>query len=74
MNDLPANRGIVEQCPTQCGQILNNDHILCCPVLNDGRKYDMNNILNGSVNEKLEILHIWRKNLKEKEKYTPDPV
>ena len=54
MNQLPVNFGVETYCETNCGELLTNQHILCCSVLNNGRKhnYQFNHILNGNVHEK----------------------
>ena len=46
-NKMGANRGIVEMCYTQCGEILNNCHIYKCKILNENEhEYDMEKVQN----------------------------
>ena len=63
-NSLGANRGIVENCETMCGEILTNSHIFECTILNptkSDQSYDK--ILNGYILEKKKHLKIWRENM-----------
>ena len=58
-NAIPANWGKVEQCETNCGTVLTNDHILTCNILNEGgEKGEMNKMLNGSLEEMHHTLQI----------------
>ena len=59
----------VEPCETNGGSILDNDHIVTCHISNEGgEKGDMNKILNGRLEEMHNVLPIWRRNLKKKER------
>ena len=74
-NPLTANRGIKEYCKTNCGEILNNPHIFKCTILNKESTYNIENILNGSVEEKLNNLNIRRRDIEKINTFTPqDPV
>ena len=57
MNDIPYNYGNRTYCETGCGQILNNEHLLMCPIFNEGHenKYTYINFLNGTLFQKIEI-------------------
>ena len=69
-NTMGANRGIVEMCFTQCGEILNNCHIYKCKILNENEhEYDMEKVLNGFVEEKKQHLEKWRENMKKLKTY-----
>ena len=66
-NSLSANRGIIENCETMCGEILDNSHIFQCKKLNTNpNNLDIENILNGYLNEKKEHLKIWRENMEKR--------
>ena len=56
-------------CELNCGEKLTNEHILTCPVLNDGQdnSYNLNGILNGNIQEKCETLKKFEENMKKKE-------
>ena len=58
MNDLPSNYGNKTNCEMGCtDQIMNNEHILICPVLNcSPKKLKISNILNGTNKQKIQIL------------------
>jgi hypothetical protein len=63
-NLMPANRGIVEYCKTNCGEIMNNCHIFQCTNLNKNElEYNMDKILNGFNAEKRNHLKKWRENI-----------
>ena len=69
-NIMGANRGIIEYCETECGEILNNSHIFQCVELNIGeQKYEIDKVLNGFIAEKKEHLKIWRENMKKRQVY-----
>ena len=64
-NTMGANRGIVEMCFTQCGEILNNCHIYKCKILNENEQdYDIDKVLNDCIEEKKKQLKKWRENMK----------
>ena len=50
-------------CFTNCGQILENCHILVCPKLNEGSSYSYEKLTNGSLFEMKEALTVWRENI-----------
>ena len=68
VNPLPSNMGEVIQCETGCGNILNNTHIMECPILNNRQKYDINNLINGNMCEMKQMLAIWRNNIRKRDK------
>ncbi len=61
INQLPANKGQQELCVTGCGETLDNTHILQCVILSD-RKYDINSLINGNLEEMAKMLKIWKEN------------
>ena len=76
-NPLPCNFGAKVKCETMCGCMLSNAHIISCKILNEDnlQDYKYNTFLNGNINNKANLLKIWRTNLKNREKYLPlDPV
>ena len=62
-NALPANRGDPQQCPTGCGRILDNPHIVQCPAINT-HIGDYSLILNGTLQEKKSMLKHFKVSLK----------
>ena len=71
-NPMGANRGKIEYCYTQCGEILNNSHIFQCTILNRNvEKYDIEKILNGFNLEKKQHLEKWRENITKLNSYQP---
>ena len=64
VNPLPANKGEVSLCPTDCGNVLDNNHILNCLVLNSEKQYNLNSLINGNLNDMKNILRIWNTNMK----------
>ena len=67
---MGENRGIIEYCETECGEILNNSHIFQCVELNIGeQKYNIDKVLNGFIAEKKEHLKTWRENMKKRQVY-----
>ena len=67
-NPIQANIGKTQLCPTGCGNFLENPHILSCEILNPESKFDMNNLLNGSLNEIRISLIQWKENMKKIER------
>ena len=66
-NSLGANRGIIENCETMCGEVLDNSHIFKCKILNKNNSdYNYEKILNGFIIEKKHNLRIWRENMKKR--------
>ena len=66
-NSLGANRGIIENCETMCGEILDNSHIFQCKKLNTNtNNLDKENTLNGYLNEKKKHLKRWRENMEKR--------
>ena len=64
MNDIPFNYGNRTQCETGCGEILNNDHLLKCQILNEGHENGFEYIifLNGTMEQKIEIFMKMKEN------------
>ena len=58
MNDIPSNFGNQTQCEMGCNKILTNKHIFNCEILNSNQTntLEYTNILNGNLNQKIEIL------------------
>ena len=63
-NPMSANRGIVEYCNINVGEVMNNCHIFQCNKLISGEpEYNMDKILNGFTAEKRSHLKKWRENI-----------
>ena len=63
-NPIQANIGNPQLCPTGCRYILENPHILSFEIFNPESKFDINNLLNGSLNEIRISLIQWKENMK----------
>ena len=63
-NPIPANRGNPGRCFTNCGQILENGHILVCPKSNEGSSYSYEKLTNDHIYEIKEVSTVWRENIK----------
>ena len=67
-NPIQANIGNPQLCPTGCGNILENPHILSFEIFNPESKFDINNLLNGSLNEiRISLIQChrqWKENMK----------
>ena len=66
MNDMPYNFGKKQNCIDGCQDMLTNKHILICPSVNKSNslvQYDQ--LLNGNVEEKIKVTHIFKRNLLE---------
>ena len=76
MNDLPCNYGDKTNCEMGCHEeILNNEHLLNCPNLNQDRsKENIKDILNGSNAQKQKILYRINKNNQRRLEYLRDSV
>ena len=70
-NRLPANWGEKTLCETGCSEVLNNEHILKCVILNENRTTNIEYIPNGSVAEKSKTLNIFKRNMKRRKMYLP---
>lgn len=72
-NKLPSNWGEEVSCETGCGQLLSNEHILNCPILNGtgSKNIEIQLIYNGNIEEKLSTLNAFRRNMTERIKYLP---
>ena len=70
-NRIPSNWGKQTLCETGCSEVLNNEHILRCFVLNENRITNIEYIYNGSVEEKLNTLNIFKRNMKRRNMYLP---
>ena len=64
MNSLPNNYGNTDLCEYSCPELMNNQHLLTCPFLNEGQSCSlkMEQILNGNINEKIEVLRKLQEN------------
>ena len=60
-NPLPAIRG--DPHPCACGEVLENDHIFKCDIINSGKKTNLENLINGSLVEMKVNLTKWRENI-----------
>ena len=66
MNDRPYNFGQKEFCKLECQDLLTNEHILICLHLNQlNCEAQYHQLLNGSAEEKIGVLNIFKKNLNE---------
>ena len=76
MNDLPYNYGDKTFCEMGCfEEVLNNEHLLNCPNLNQDRnKENIKDILNGSNAQKKKILYRINKNNQRRIEYLRDSV
>ena len=64
MNDMPYNFGKNMFCINGCEDLLTNKHILICPHINKSNSLaQFYQLLNGNVEEKVEALKIFQKNL-----------
>ena len=57
VNFLPGNKGEKINCETKCGEILNNQHIRTCKILNGNEKYEYDKIINGTLNVRQQENH-----------------
>ena len=64
MNSLPNNYGNTDLCEYSCPELMNNQHLLTCPFLSEGQSCSlkMEQILNGNINEKIEVLRKLQEN------------
>ena len=60
-NKLPSNWGKETLCETGCSEILNNEN----------ETFDINCLQNGSIEEKLKILNIFKRSMKRRKMYLP---
>ena len=61
---MPANRGILEYCQTQCGEVLNNLLKYKFENLNPpGQKCDIDKMHNGFNVEMKQHLKVWKENI-----------
>ena len=66
MNDLPFNFGRKTNCELGCSIVMNNEHLLNCPILiQHNGKMEYNQILNGTNNQKISILRKLQENTRE---------
>ena len=59
-NILPSNWGEHTLCETGCLEILDNEHILKCLILKENETFYIYFIFNGKIEEKLEVLIIFK--------------
>ena len=52
MNNLPNNFGKADLCELSCQELMNNDHLLKCIYLNEGRDTNvtLEQLRNGNIN------------------------
>ena len=75
VNPLPANKGETSLCPTGCGHLLDNEHILNCWILNPEEQYSIDSLINGNIHEMKKFLQKWNRNVKNIEEITsPDSI
>ena len=57
INNLPCNFGISEPCYYGCLEIISNEHVFMCPVLNSDNPHTMKYeyLLNGNIAEKKKL-------------------
>ena len=66
MNHMPYNFGKKQFCIEECKKLLTNKHILTCSHLNQSNSLiQYNKLLNGNVEEKIEVAKLFRTNLVE---------
>ena len=64
INPIPANLGNPGQCPTNCGELFENPHILVCKNINESPTETYEMLINGNLNEKKKAVTAWMKNMK----------
>ena len=71
MNILPNNFGNTDLCEFQCQELMNNEHLLGCLYLNNRQPtiLKLENILNGNIIEKIEVLRILQTNTEKLNKH-----
>ena len=74
MNEIQNNFGFKQICELGCSNsLLDNEHILNCSRMNV-KKYNFNEILNGSLKEKIKILKMYQENQDKRMKHLQDSV
>ena len=65
MNNLPNNFGKAELCELSCTQPMNNEHLLNCVYLNEGRVHNVSleQLRNGNISEKFKLLKYYKTTL-----------
>ena len=67
MNDNPCNFGMKILCDMGCQEIQYNSHIVNCPKLgNLNQQINLEDILNGSLPMKIEVLRRFEENIEKK--------
>ena len=71
MNDLPNNFGKEESCELACNNLMNNEHLLNCVHLNENilNNLTLNQLRNGNIVEKTEVLIKLQHNSNQRIKY-----
>ena len=64
INTLPANAGDPQPCPTGCGRILDNPHIVQYPEINPHFVGNYDLILNGTLHKKENMLKNFKDSFK----------
>ena len=76
MDDYPSNFGNKTKCDLGCPETLNSKHMLVCSKLNEegssNLKFEL--ILEGTMNEKLNIFHRIKENIEKKKHLLRDSV
>ena len=68
-NKIPNNFGYKQVCEMGCSNtLLDNEHILNCPKI-AVKMNNFNDILNGSLKKKIEIVRIYQENQEKRRKY-----
>ena len=71
VNILPNNFGNSDLCEFSCKEFMNNEHLLNCPVLNEGQAISLKieQVLNGNIEEKIQVLRKLQENYAKLTKY-----
>ena len=75
MNENPFNFGEHINCQMGCSQLQENEHILNCPLLNEHEdQMNIEDIRNGSLNRKIEVLRRFNENNNRMKQHLRDSV
>ena len=66
--NLPNNFGKAELCELSCPEPMNNEHLLNCVYLNEGKVNNgsLEQLRNGNINEKIEVFQILQENTRKR--------
>ena len=58
MNQIPNNFGKEELCEQSCQELMNNEHLLNCVHLNEGKhnQLQLEQLRNGDISDKIDVL------------------